>query len=313
MKKLVTVIVPTIGRPKYIKSAVNSVLMQDYEEIEVLISDNYPEISTRTVLGMMHDPRIRFIERDRRYESSEHMNMCINEARGEYVMILSDDDLICPSYVSSMVGLFSENTDVMVCLGQQKVLNENDANLEGGEGEERRYLFDGTAFTLDHFRGKPMPIYTYFSLFAKKADVLAVGGFRAYPDGSNADNYLFYSLALRGKVGVSSSLMGYRVYMASSGLSTSFEKLYLATVAYDKDMSCLVWGAISMPILIKTQLRLLIKISSVRMMKYRLHKIYRAKIGLGIAALNLAKVIFVFLPRNIFYGVWKDNKPRQVI
>lgn len=311
MNKLVTVIVPTIGRPKYIKSAIDSVLKQDYKEIELLISDNYPEISTRLILNGVLDSRIRIIERDRRYESSTHMNLCINDASGFYIMILSDDDLISPNYISSMVSLLSENENenVIVGLGQQKVLNENDTNIECNGNEfnvSTIMLFDGIEFSLNQFQGKQhLPIYTYFSLFSKKSDVVAAGGFQSYPDGSHADNYLFYSLAFQGKVGFSSSLMGYRIYMASSGLSTPFEKLYLATSAYDKDISSLIWRLVNKSFFEKMKLRLLVKISSVRMLVYRLIRLYKAKIGMTNTIINLVKIVIDFLPKNIMFGVNK--------
>lgn len=313
MKKLVTVIVPTIGRPGYIKNTIDSILRQDYGEIEVLISDNFPEISTRTILGEKLDSRIRIVERNRRLEFSEHMNVCIHDVHGHYIMILSDDDLICTSYISSMVSLFSENEDMMVGLGHQKVLNESDVAIGAGEMNEKPMvdLFDGKEFVLNHFQGtQHLPIYTYLSLFGKKADILAAGGFRPYPDGSNADNYLFYTLALKGKVGISHSLMGYRIYLASSGLSTPFEKLYRATWAYDKDISRVVWGLANKSFLKKIHLRLLIKISSARMMQYRLLGIYKAKIGGLSTIIKLARVLVCFLPRNIFCGVGSVNKLR---
>lgn len=309
MNKLVTVIVPTVGRPNYIKSTIDSILMQDYCDIEVLISDNLPELSTRLILGESLDARIRIIERERRHEFSEHMNLCLHDARGWYVMILSDDDLISPNYVSSMVGLFSENEDVRVGLGRQKVLNEVDVNLNADQSGFETTLLDGVKFTLAHFLGKQhFSIYTYLSLFAKKRDVLAAGGFQAYPDGSNADNYLFYSLALKGKVAVSDSLMGYRVYLASSGLSTAFEKLYQATFEYDRDMSELVWGLVNLSFFKRLKLRLQIKISSSRMMISRLRKVYKVNIGVLRTAVKFTKVLVNFLPRNIFYGLGYYNK-----
>ena len=309
MKKLVTVIVPTIGRPKYIESSVNSILRQDYEKIEILISDNLPEISTASILGNHIDARVKIISRNHRYSFSEHMNLCIEEAHGYYIMILSDDDLISENYVSSMVNLF-ENIDVKVALGNQKILNENDTILKvDPKCKKSESIYDGVDFLINHFSGKSrFPIYTYLSLFAKKNDLIDIKGFKDYPDGSNADNYLFYSLALRGKVGISNSLMGYRVYLTSSGLSTPFDKLYDATYAYDKDISSRVWGIAHMPFYKKFHLRILIKISSARMMVYRLLINYKAKIGALATIINLARVLIVYLPSNIFSGFGYVNK-----
>jgi glycosyltransferase involved in cell wall biosynthesis len=309
MSKLVSVLVPTIGRPQYIKNTITSILNQDYNEIEVLISDNLPAISTKSILGDKIDPRIKIIERDRRYGFSEHMNLCINDASGYYVMILSDDDLICSNYISSMIGLFDDNEGVMVGLGLQNIIGEDNTSLDVSEMNDNVFnLFDGTEYSLNCFRGKlHLPIYTYISLFARKMDMLAAGGFQAYPDGSNADNYLFYSLALQGKVGISNCLMGYRVYPSSSGLSTAFEKLYLATWLYDRDVSSLFWNQARTTFLNKCYLRLWVKLSSTRMLKCRLFSIYKNSFGRFSIAINLLRVIFCFFPRNIFFGFWNSE------
>lgn len=304
MKKLVTIIVPTIGRPQYIGATIESILRQDYEEIEILISDNVPDTPTRLILGNNMDSRIRVVERDRRYGFSEHMNLCIDDARGQYLMILSDDDLISPSYVSSLVELFSENRNVIVGLGQQEVLNETNVSLSENVITRSLRTIDGMEYCLSHFQGKQMfPIYTYLSLFARKADVVAAGRFKLYPDGSHADNYLFYSLALKGKIGLSSGLMGYRVYSTSFGLSTPFRKLYQASLEYDKDMSKLLWSLESQPFSKRLKLRLLAKKSVVWMLKYRLFNLYKARLGLFSSIVELCRVILWFLPANIFFGL----------
>ena len=302
MNKLVSVIIPTIGRPDYIKGTIDSILMQDYKEIEVLVSDNLPNVSTQSVLGNIIDPRIKIIERNRRYNFSDHMNMCINDAQGTYIMILSDDDLLSSNYVTSMVTKFQEERDMMVGIGIQKVLSESDISIGTYETNCITKSFDGLEFMLAQFRGKlEYPMLTFISMFARRSDVLAMGGYKQYADGSNADNYLFYSLALKGRVGLSGALMGYRIYMASSGLSTSFENLYNATCIYDKDISNKIWATARKSFLYKLYLRLLLKKSSAHMMIYRLFKIYMTKMGKRTLVFNLIRVLVHFLPRNVFY------------
>jgi len=303
-QKLVTVIVPTIGRPQYIKDAVRSILEQDYQNIEILISDNYPEVATKSILGESIDSRIRFIERDRRYESSKHMNLCISDAHGYFVMILSDDDMLSPNYISTMVSLMGDG--VMVGLGAQVVLGETDKELSCCKLGENRML-DGFKYTIDHFQGAcSFPVNTYFSLFARREDIVRVGGFKGYPDGSHADNYLFYSLALQGKIALSEQcLMGYRVYSGSCGLSCLFESLYLASEEYDKDMSSLVMSLKGHDLLSRCKLRLLIKKASMLMMLGRLRTIYKKNMTTAAITKEVMKVMFCFGLKNIFYRAGK--------
>jgi len=304
MNQLVTIIIPTIGRPQYLEKTVRSALAQDYSEIEILISDNYPEVATKSILGENIDSRIRFIERDRRYESSKHMNLCISDAHGYFVMILSDDDMLSPNYISTMVSLMGDG--VMVGLGAQAVLGEVDKKLPFSKRGES-FIEEGYRYTVTHFQGTcSFPVNTYFSLFARREDIVRVGGFKGYPDGSHADNYLFYSLALQGKIALSEQcLMGYRVYSGSCGLSCSFESLYLASEQYDKDMSSLVMSLKGHDLLSRCKLRLLIKKASMLMMLGRLRTIYKKNMTTAAITKEVMKVMFCFGLKNIFYRAGK--------
>lgn len=277
-KELVTIILPTIGRPNYIVNTLNSILSQDYENLEILISDNLPKISTKEIIKDISDSRIRIIERDKRYDFSEHMNLCINESLGHYIMILSDDDLITPCYISNMVKAFDSDNGIYVGIGCQKILTEHEFTLEYKCGTNITQTYDGINYIVNDFSGKRnLPIYTYISLFAKKKNILSLGGFKEYKDGSHADNYLFYSLASKGRIVVIDDLMGYRIYKKSFGLSTPFDNLYDATKDYSKDMSALIWSLKALSAFQKIKLCFRIKISSISMMNSRLKTIYALK------------------------------------
>lgn len=279
MKKLVSVIVPTIGRPKFIKNAIDSIIAQDYENLEILISDNCPAVPTSEYLGQELDPRIKIITRAVRIESSEHMNICLAAASGEYVMILSDDDIIGKNYVSSMMSLFEAN-NVIVALGTQESITENDALVKESLQLPEFEIVDGRIYIDEVLSGrKKSPVLTYFSLFARRSDVIQTGGFQHYPDGSHADNCLFYSLAINGSVGISNAWMGYRVYPTSSGLSTPFQKLYLATYMYDKSMCSMVFKNKKISLWNKLRLRILFKLSGRDLLNSRLKNIYKPKIS----------------------------------
>jgi glycosyltransferase involved in cell wall biosynthesis len=236
---LVTVIIPTIGRPKFMVEAVRSVLAQDYMNLQVLISDNAPSIPTRALLSEagVVDDRIEILVQPERLPLTVHMDLLIRSARGTHLMILSDDDQITSGYVSEMVRLIQSDDAVTVCLGRQRQVTENDlGQIAVAPGPGEATIYDGFEFLAGSLSGKRrQPILTYISLFARKADLMAIGGFPQYTDGSHSDNFLLVALALRGKVAIGASLMLYRVYLSSSGLSTPFSSLLDATRAYMSD------------------------------------------------------------------------------
>ncbi|VXB83243.1 hypothetical protein PSEUDO8AS_40014 [Pseudomonas sp. 8AS] len=303
MSALVTIIIPTIGRPDYIRHTLAAVLGQDYSNLEILISDNSPSVPTASLLPQKLDPRINIISHAARLEFSEHMNLCLSAASGEYLMILSDDDLIGASYVSEMMSLFHD-PQVKVAIGTQEIIGESDFSIKESQLSESQVVA-GNSYVNSIMAGHvKSPVLTYFSLFARRQDILDAGGFNNYPDGSNADNYLFYSLAMSGLVGISSAWMGYRVYQASSGLSTAFVKLYRSTSMYDKDVSAMLYKRSNMSFLAQVKLRVMFKLSSRNMLLTRLRSIYKSKMSLQEYALYNLKVLFVFSFSNPFSGLF---------
>jgi len=298
-QKLVTVIVPTIGRPQYIKDAVRSIIEQDYKNIEILISDNAPEVSSQEVLGGCADEKIKFIKREKRLSFSEHMNMCFNDAQGFFVMILSDDDLLSPTYISNMVRLFGEES-LTVAVGAQVALGEKDDCIESVLNVKENTVVDGFEYIINQLSGNSsFPIFTFLSLFAKKDDIISEGCFKLYSDGAHVDNYLFHSLAMKGKVGFSSECsMGYRIYSSSCGLSMPFKNLLSATSEYDRDMAGLIWKIEGQSFFNRAYLRYLLKKSSALMMIGRLRSIYKMKLGSFSGLKNIMKIILFILGRR---------------
>ncbi len=276
---LVTVIVPTIGRPEYIVDTIRSILAQSYSNLQVLVSDNDPETATARLLADagIFDPRIELVTRPRRLGFSEHMNTCITDARGVYVMILSDDDQITPGYLQEMVELMASQQDVTVCLGRQTKITEHDSGMILHTGvESRQSTIDGVSFLKGWLSGNlQTDVMTYISMFARTVDILEAGGFRDYPDGSHADNFIFFNLALRGRVGLISSTMFYRVYVTSFGLRTPFDALMGATKAYTRDCARLLSVTPDVAVTDKRAILRALKVNNVQMLLGRLRHVYR--------------------------------------
>ena len=280
---VVTVIIPTIGRPDYIVDTVRSVLAQSYLHLQILISDNAPEVATKSLLraASINDPRIEIIQHTKRLEFSDHMNKCIALSNGEYLMILSDDDQIAPSYVADMVAFMLSNNNIKICFGNQIRIDENCLGLFPVKYEQSPLkIFDGLDFLIGSLSGTlTTNIMTYVSMFVRRTDIIEVGGFRPYPDGSHADNFVVLSLALRGLVALGGGTMFYRVYLASFGLRTPFSALLSATNAYTNEALALTSKA---PIKIYQRKILdnLIKRTNARMLLSRIRAVYRFRLSI---------------------------------
>jgi glycosyltransferase involved in cell wall biosynthesis len=80
-------------------SCVRSVLGQDYEDMELVVSDNASDDDTREVLAEFSgDPRLRVLRLDEPVEVTDNWINGVGAARGDYLLLIGDDDYLLPGY-----------------------------------------------------------------------------------------------------------------------------------------------------------------------------------------------------------------------
>jgi glycosyltransferase involved in cell wall biosynthesis len=94
---LVSCIIPTYKRCSLLRNAVQSVLAQTYSNIEVIVVDDnepndYYSIQVQDILSTFNDTRLKYIQQERHVNGAAARNKGIQEAKGEYIAFLDDDD-----------------------------------------------------------------------------------------------------------------------------------------------------------------------------------------------------------------------------
>lgn len=105
MKPIVSVVIPTRGRPALVVRAVNSALAQTLAEIEVIVVIDGPDGATNEALSTIEDPRINVISLSYPAGGSEARNIGVRKSRGEFIALLDDDDEWSPSKLSQQLEL----------------------------------------------------------------------------------------------------------------------------------------------------------------------------------------------------------------
>ena len=105
----VSVVIPTYKRPEELKRAVASVLLQDYDDIEILIiDDNPPESETRAAteaaVASLQGPIIH-LKNEKSLGGGGARNRGIEHANGEFIAFLDDDDEWLPGKLKRQVEL----------------------------------------------------------------------------------------------------------------------------------------------------------------------------------------------------------------
>mgnify|MGYP000078249048 CR=1 FL=1 len=90
---LISVIMPNYCQGQYIGEAIQSVLLQTYQKLELIIIDNYSTDDTVAVVESFTDPRIRFFQFHNQGVIARSRNYGVQLARGEVIAFLDSDDI----------------------------------------------------------------------------------------------------------------------------------------------------------------------------------------------------------------------------
>jgi len=101
----VSVVVPTHNRVRVLPRTLESALAQQDVELEVVVVDDASTDGTWAYLEGHRDERIRPVRNERNLGVSGSRNRGVEEARGEWIAFLDDDDLWAPSKLSKQLAL----------------------------------------------------------------------------------------------------------------------------------------------------------------------------------------------------------------
>ena len=114
-RPLVCIGIPTYNRANTtFPDTLASATAQTYENIEIVISDNCSTDGTQRLVEGLGDPRIRYFRQDENIGANANFNACARAARGVYFVLLHDDDLLDPEFVSTCMNAVGDDTSLGV-------------------------------------------------------------------------------------------------------------------------------------------------------------------------------------------------------
>ena len=171
---LVTISIPTYNRANgYLRQTLESALAQAYPNLEIIVSNNCSTDNTEAIIKGYADPRIRYIRQQMPLIPNDHFNFCLAQARGEYFLLLHDDDMIDADFVDTCMRAINYNTDVGVIRTGARIINSRASVIS--EGENLAGRLSTTDFFLAWFDGR-IGFYLCSTLFNTKR-LREIGGF----------------------------------------------------------------------------------------------------------------------------------------
>jgi glycosyltransferase involved in cell wall biosynthesis len=115
---LVSIAIPTFNRSRTLRRSIESALAQSYAKLEVVVSDDGSSDDTEAICRELvaRDPRLRYLRSSTNRGLAANHNVLIEELRGDYAMLLSDDDWLEASYIERCLAeLQARQEHVLIC------------------------------------------------------------------------------------------------------------------------------------------------------------------------------------------------------
>lgn len=115
---LITVYLPTHNRKELVTRAINSVLAQDYPNLELIVVDDGSSDGTDTLLHSFYgaNSRIRIFRQETPKGACAARNLAIQHAKGQLLTGIDDDDEFLPHRLSTLYRAYDEKY-AFVCSG----------------------------------------------------------------------------------------------------------------------------------------------------------------------------------------------------
>ena len=117
MNDLISVIIPAYNAETRIKYTLESIIKQDYEELEIILVDDVSTDNTasaaREVLSSS-SRKFTVITHERNRGECASRNTGIEHAKGKYICFVDADDMLEENFVSSLHGIIAGN-DIVFC------------------------------------------------------------------------------------------------------------------------------------------------------------------------------------------------------
>lgn len=112
---LVTLVIPTRERAETLKYTLATAVAQDFDDFQILVSDNFSQDRTREVVESVHDARVTYVNTGQRLSMTDNFEFALDHARGKYVVYIGDDDGLVQGAVGVLGKLVHDMPSPIYC------------------------------------------------------------------------------------------------------------------------------------------------------------------------------------------------------
>lgn len=167
----ISIVTPSFNQARFIERTIQSVLSQEYPNLEYIIIDGGSTDGTLQILKKYSD-RIRWISEPDKGQS-DAINKGIRISTGDILGYLNSDDTLLPASLNAVSTFFMEHPEGYWVTGYAKIINERDEDISSLIRMYKNFL-------LRHYHPNMLLVINFvaqMSTFWRRAAMLEIGEF----------------------------------------------------------------------------------------------------------------------------------------
>ena len=190
------------------REAIRSILNQSYQDFELIVVDDCSPEFLKEIVGEFGDERIEYHRNEHNIGGKDlvaQWNHCLQYAKGDYVILATDDDLYEPNFLQEMVTLIEKYPEVE--LFRARILQVNaDNHIMGIDQCYKEYLTkDEFVYHMLHGMKGGIPQYAF-----RRMALIDKGGFVNFPKAWASDDATAVMMAEHGVATTQEHLVRFR-------------------------------------------------------------------------------------------------------
>jgi glycosyltransferase involved in cell wall biosynthesis len=124
-KPLLSIIIPTYNNQRYIADAIESIEIQNYHSLEIIIIDDGSTDHTAEIIASYKKPYIHYIYQANQVVASAR-NTGLKKASGDIIGFLDADDMWTPNKLQLQLNYLQNQTKFQMVLGHTQLIKQID-------------------------------------------------------------------------------------------------------------------------------------------------------------------------------------------
>lgn len=122
---LISICIPVYNGEKFLKETIDSILMQDIENMEIIIVDDCSTDKSVDIVSSYSDKRIKLFRNSNKLGMVKNWNKTLEYSSGKYIKLMCQDDILRKNCLRIQCGMLERDENIVMVTTKNNVIGSN--------------------------------------------------------------------------------------------------------------------------------------------------------------------------------------------